>query len=273
MITVLGASGFIGSHLVRRLAELGIPHDAPPRDENRPRQNCGHIIYCIGLTADFRVRPFDTVQAHVCKLMQVLRDWEFDSLLYLSSTRLYGNELKTANEEDGFRFNPSNPSDLYNLSKAMGESITLSCGRKTHVARLSNVYGEDLKSDNFLPSVIGDALIKRKVVLQTARDSAKDYISISVAVQGLIDIATRGSERIYNLASGVNVSNGQLLQELSRVTRCEVEFLPEAKIINFPVIDISRMRTEFGFQSSDVLSDLEGLVDFYRRHGDSGDHD
>jgi len=273
MITVLGASGFIGSHLVRRLAELGIPHDTPARDENRPRQNCGHIIYCIGLTADFRVRPFDTVQAHVCKLTQILRDWEFDSLLYLSSTRLYGNELQTVNEEDGFRFNPSNPSDLYNLSKAMGESITLSCGRKTKVVRLSNVYGEEVNSDNFLPSVIGDALVKPKVVLQTARDSAKDYISISVAVQGLIDIATRGGERVYNLASGVNISNEQLVQKLSSLTGCEVEFSPEAKTIKFPVIDISRMRTEFGFQSSDVLSDLEGLVNFYRRHGDSGDHD
>ena len=271
MITVLGASGFIGSHLVRRLTELGIRHDAPSRDENRPRQNCGHIIYCIGLTADFRTRPFDTVQAHVCKLMQVLRDWEFDSLLYLSSTRLYGNELTAANEEDGFRFNTSNPSDLYNLSKAMGESIALSCGRKTRVARLSNIYGEDLNSDNFLPSIIGDALAKHKVVLHTTRDSAKDYLSIGVAAQGLIDIATRGRERIYNLAGGVNVSNGQIVQKLSQLTGCEVEFVPDAKTINFPVIDISRMQTEFGFQPSDLLSDLEQLVDFYRQHGGSGD--
>lgn len=273
MITVLGASGFIGSHLVRRLTELGIRHDAPSRDENRLRQNCGDIIYCIGLTADFRARPFDTVQAHVCKLMQVLRDWEFDSLLYLSSTRLYGNELPTANEEDGFRFNTSNPSDLYNLSKAMGESIVLSCGRKTRVARLSNIYGEDLNSSNFLPSIIGDALAKRKVVVRTTRDSAKDYLSVRVAVQGLIDITTRGRERIYNLASGVNVSNGRLVEKLSNLTGCEVEFAPEARKVNFPVIDISRMQTEFRFQSSDVIGDLEGLVNFYRRHGDSRDHD
>src|SRR6267378_3887747 len=142
MITVLGASGFIGSHLVKRLRELNIECLAPGREEQLPGRNLGEVIYCIGLTADFRSRPFDTVDAHVCKLLSVLRDCEFDSLLYLSSTRLYEGHSQTAREEDSLKFGPTNPSDLFGLSKALGESLSLACGKKVRVVRPSNVYGD-----------------------------------------------------------------------------------------------------------------------------------
>src|SRR5437764_55398 len=130
MITVLGASGFIGSHLVKRLGELEIECFAPRRDEKLSTKNLGDIIYCIGLTADFRSRPFDTVNAHVCKLLEVLRDSTFDSLLYVSSTRLYGTHLQTAREEDSLQFAPLDPTDIFSLSKAMGESLSFASGKK-----------------------------------------------------------------------------------------------------------------------------------------------
>lgn len=267
MITVLGASGFIGSHLVKRLEELGKPFDAPARDETVSTRNAGHVIYCIGLTSDFRSRPFDTVRAHVCKLLEILQGWEFDSLLYLSSTRLYGTDLPEAREEDSFQFNSLNPGDLYNISKAMGESLSLACGKKARVVRLSNVYGDDLTSENFLPSVIKDALSKKKVKLQTSADSTKDYVNIRDVVDGLINIATKGKHTVYNLASGVNVSNQQLMDRISQLTGCEVEFEREAPTVSFPPINIDRMRTEFDFRPSNLLADISMLVESYRSCG------
>ena len=271
MITILGASGFIGSHLVERLEELGKPFDAPGRDQTISLRNAGDVIYCIGLTADFRSRPFDTVRAHVCKLLEVLQDGKFDSLLYLSSTRLYRTDMPEAREDDSFQFNSLNPSDLYNISKAMGESLSLTCGKKTRVVRLSNVYGDDLSSENFLPSVIKDALSKKEVKLQTAADSTKDYVNIRDVVDGIINIATKGQHTIYNLASGVNVSNQQLMDRISELTGCHVEFDGHAPTISFPPINIDRMRTEFEFRPSNVLADITTLVDSYRRRGGLGD--
>src|SRR5450631_61417 len=70
--TVLGAEGFIGSHVARRLAERQIPHQTLTRDIlDHLDQPLGHLLYCIGLTADFRERPFDTVEAHVHVLSQI----------------------------------------------------------------------------------------------------------------------------------------------------------------------------------------------------------
>lgn len=272
MITVLGASGFIGSHLVKRLEELDIPFDAPHRDKMISTGHAGDVIYCIGLTSDFRSRPFDTVRAHVCKLLEVLQGCEFASLLYLSSTRLYRTNIAEAREEDSFQVNSLNPSDLYNISKAMGESLSLACGKKTRVVRLSNVYGDDFTSENFLTSIIKDAVSNKKVILQTSPDSTKDYVNIRDVVDGLINILTKGQHTIYNLASGVNVSNQQLMNQISQQIDCDVEFEPDAPIINFPPINIDRMRTEFDYRPANVLADIPTLVETYGRRGGSSDH-
>lgn len=265
MITVLGASGFIGSHLVKRLDALGKEFQAVGRNDVLPAGPLGHVIYSIGVTADYRSRPFDTVEAHVCKLIEILRDRQFDSLLYLSSTRLYLG-LDSAGEETALRIAPLDAGDLYNASKAMGESLVLNCGRQTRVVRVSNVYGPDFDSDNFLTSIMKDAIFRNKIVFQTAAASAKDYISVDNVVDALIAIATSGRERIYNLASGVNVSNGEIADKLREISGCTVEFPSQAPAIIFPTISVDRLRAEFAIESSHLLDDLPHLLDLYRQN-------
>ena len=58
------------------------------------------MIYAIGVTADFRTRPFETMEAHVSVLCEILRDARLDSLTYLSSTRLYGGAASTGEGTD-----------------------------------------------------------------------------------------------------------------------------------------------------------------------------
>ncbi len=71
--TVLGGNGFIGSHLGEVIVELAYECDKPKRnDRSIFDRNLGHLIYAVGLTADFRVRPYDTVRAHVSHLMDLL---------------------------------------------------------------------------------------------------------------------------------------------------------------------------------------------------------
>ena len=264
LITILGASGFIGSNLVAELQRRQAEHLPLRRDDRIPQQNLGDVIYCIGVTADFRSKPFETVDAHVCKLREILKDGDFESLTYLSSTRVYGNNVGPAREEDPIAVAPTNPSDLYNISKVMGESLALNCGRKARVVRLANVYGADVSSENFLATIIKDAITTRKVVLNTSTDSVKDYVSIADVVPALIEIATRGRERIYNLASGISVSNAELAAGLCKTANCEVRFVENAAQVIFPPIVIDRLRNEFNFKPACVLDDLNGLVGLYR---------
>ena len=135
MITVLGASGFIGSHLVQKLSEQKIHFYAPNRNTILKNKDLGDIIYCIGLTSDFRTKPSETVEAHVCFLNKVLKDFKFKTLTYLSSTRVYVNSKKKKVDENTLLNISINESeDLYNLTKLTGERLCLSSGRITKIA-------------------------------------------------------------------------------------------------------------------------------------------
>jgi nucleoside-diphosphate-sugar epimerase len=266
MITILGARGFIGSHLVKSLLSKHIDYYAPRRDEDIAEKYLGHVIYCIGLTADFRHRPFDTVEAHVCKLLEVVRNCKYDSLLYLSSTRLYKLSASLACEEDSLQVSPLNSSDLFNISKIMGESLLHACGREAVIARISNVYGNDFTSENFLASILREAVSTGRVVLRTSLDSEKDYVSIDDLTDILLEIAHSGKQLIYNVARGTNVSNHELMAKLRSLTGCQVEVAPDAETIKFPRISIERIASEFHYKPSNVLNDLDDLIRQYRRY-------
>jgi nucleoside-diphosphate-sugar epimerase len=264
MITVLGSSGFIGGKLCQRLKASGLEYYAPAREESLEGRDLGAVIYCIGLTADFRTRRLETAEAHVCKLLRVVRDCRFDSLLYLSSTRLYGHRDVLAREEDELSLAPLEADHLYNISKAMGESLVLNNDRRGRVARISNVYGEDFESENFLSTVIKDAVLRGAVTLNSAPDSEKDYVGVNHVVDALIEIATTGRHLVYNIASGTNVSNRALLERIAAITKCSVAFSSDARPVKFPAISVERMRQEFDFHPGNVLEELEQLISSYK---------
>ncbi len=99
-VTVFGADGFIGRALVAHLRTTGRPVNAITRRNLTmflaAQPEAGDVIYCLGLTADFRSRPLDTAEAHVGLLARLLGAIQFRSFLYLSSTRVYARARRRA---------------------------------------------------------------------------------------------------------------------------------------------------------------------------------
>lgn len=260
--TIFGANGFIGSRLVSHLTNSGIDCAAIGRGgESWQTRDLGHVFYCIGLTADFRSRPLDAIDAHVGYLERILRHARFESLLYLSSTRVYLGADSTS-EDATLRANPNNPDDLYNFSKLLGEAACLAQSNPAvRVARLSNVYGPGMGSTNFLGAIIRDALSDKRIVLNSAPESEKDYISVDAVVQVLTKIGFEGRERLYNVARGRNTTHREIIDKVAELTKCAVQLGPQATAVKFRPIDITRLRALVSAEFSNVTDDLHALVD------------
>lgn len=258
--TVLGASGFIGRHLAETLRARGAQCWMPERgDPEIYKRSLGCVYYCIGLTADFRTRPYDTVDAHVGVLRQVLERADFDSLVYLSSTRVYQG-CTVASEEQPLLVMPHQPDNLYNISKLMGESLALASGRGCIVARLSNVVGSDMGATNFLGNLVAESLRSDAVTFQTGLSSEKDYVWIDDAVEGLIAVGSKGKNPIYNIACGKNVSNREIAALLSKKGVC-INVGSNAPVAAFPPILINRLVLDTGFEPKPVLPQISAWLD------------
>lgn len=211
--TVIGASGFVGSRLTATLRGAGHTVFAPTRDDDGLfTRDLGQVYYCAGLTADYLARPFDTVEAHVGLIARILRDAHFDRLVYLSSTRLYDWMGPDAGREDeALSLTPTEPRHLYDLSKALGENLCLTqSGGRAAVARLACVWDWRDGAPGFLSEWLQKARRTRALHLESGAGYVRDYIHLDDTVAALRAIVDATATGIFNLASGENVSNGEL---------------------------------------------------------------
>jgi len=265
--TILGSNGFIGSHIVKHLKKNGISCYSPDlKKEQISSKNLGHVIYAIGVS-DFKNKPFEVIDSHVCLLKNILEKTNFDSFLYLSSTRVYYNS-STIQEEDSLVVNPQSLSDLYNISKLMGESLCFASKKpNVRVVRLSNVTGNsNAKNLLFIPWIMKDAIEKKKITLFSSLESEKDYVYIDDVVKILPEISLKGKFSIYNVATGKNIKSRDIVNELVKITGCDVEVAPDAKTYSFPPISIKRIKNEFNFEPISILSKIKEMVDSYNNN-------
>ncbi|MBS3926365.1 MAG: SDR family oxidoreductase [Nitrosarchaeum sp.] len=264
--TVIGSKGFIGSNLISYFKNKNFQYQNFDDLNNIPHdKNLGHVIFSIGLTSDFRERPFDTVNSHVCELIKILKNVQFDSFLYLSSTRVYQNS-KSTEEKNDLIVNSNNKNDIYNISKILGESVCLNSRNKNvKIIRLSNVVGNNFTSDDFLPSLIKNAVNEKKITLNSSMDSEKDYVLIDDVVEIIPKIVTKGTQTIYNVASGKNIKTKEIISKLIKITGCTVEE-NDTTLIKFPKISIDSLISEFQFSPTNLVDRLEYLVTQYENY-------
>ena len=216
--TVIGASGYVGQHVVKRLSRLGIDVKAPRRGSELQLlgTDLGELFYCAGMTSDYAANPLNTTQVHINLILSLLESCRYNSIVYLSSTRLYDRPSATdvcselISENDSILMNTQNPRHLYDLTKAVGESLCLNmASEKASIARLACVWDTSDIATGFIPSLIRQLQEVRYkpssekcIFVNSTADVARHYIHINDLVSAIIDMAYKeGCDQIISLAS------------------------------------------------------------------------
>lgn len=291
LATVVGAQGLVGSHLLARLRRLGWQAQASPRHEPgwwRQWPALGTVFYCAGLTADYLARPHDTVSAHVSLLNELLGEARFDALVYLSSARLYDSAHaapgQAVDEDAPLCLNPAQPRHLFDLSKALGESLChQASGGRARIARLSCVVAGAGDASGFVGQLLRQ--VQRQVQKQghagraelavnTSAHAERDYVHIDDVLDALLHIGVGGTHSTYNVASGRNLGNAALFERLEAISGCRIRptlagatgavhgavhgAAPGAALAPAR-LSIARLQDEFNWQPASLLDHLPQL--------------
>ncbi|MEZ8379129.1 NAD-dependent epimerase/dehydratase family protein [Vibrio splendidus] len=262
-VTIIGSTGFIGGELKSYLDEIeDIELYTPSRPElDQMDENLGVVVYCAGF-GDCN-KPKSVIDANINGLMKLLITSSYEKLIYLSSTRVY-MESYSSHENSDVTVLDKDDRRLFNLSKLVAEELCLKSPGRNIILRPSNVYGKAIKSNLFLPSIVRNAVIDREINMYISREYQKDYVSVNDVVSVIYNIIINECKYdTYNIASGKNTKAITIADIISSKTKCSVNWLNKIKDESFPETNIDRIIEEFNFSPSNVIDDLEIMVDIF----------
>jgi len=261
-VTVFGAGGFIGSQLMTVLDSLGFNSSRGDWSQvDFKREDLGTVIFCCGVGDCSQVDAM--IASHVDTVRHVINTAKYDFLLYVSSTRLYLSH-ECADTDTPLTMHQHDKRVLFNQVKLLAETIIKSQSLPCAIVRPSNVYGSAYNSKLFLPSLVRDAITKKEINLYVTPDYSKDYVHIDDVTTAIGNIISLRLEGIYNIASGENVSAGELVDFIVQRTDCNVVWHPVVSDDTFPQIDVSCLEQQLNLKPKRVISMLDEMIDVFQ---------
>lgn len=249
-VLITGASGFIGSHLTRRLLKEGAlvnvllmpgdPHlrlcdikekikifPVDIRDGERlfkvvKEVKPGKIFHLAGFTSADRSPSAleQSISANWGGTLNVLRalsDVECEALVCTCTAEAYGKNHPPFRED--MALDPLSP---YSFSKA---AATLACrtwanlfGIRVTVLRLFLVYGPDQEEGRFLPQLIKSGL-SGEPMRMTKGEQTREFTYVDDVVESFLLAAERGGGcgEIYNICTGEEISLRELIVKVEEI--------------------------------------------------------
>jgi UDP-glucose 4-epimerase len=194
-------------------------------------------------------------------------------IIFVSSGgTVYGNPQSTLIDEN----HPTNPTCSYGITKlALEKYIAMYAGLANIdylIMRPSNIYGKGQHLDHgqgVIGVLIDRALRGRPLEVWGTGENLRDYLHIDdfISAVGRI-LSYDGSQRLFNVSSGV----GHSVLEILEILRRQLANLPEIKCVpsrgfDVPVniLDSSRLRDETGWQPTLKLEEgIANVIEWLR---------
>lgn len=295
-IVVLGANGFIGSHLVNGLAKLPdtqiICFDRFSRaqafedsenitaisgdffsdeDIDRALKYGGYLIHCLSssnpsVSKDNPYIDIELLNRDVEIFDRSTRAGNFEKIAYVSSGgTVYGDASSDSPAQES---GPANPKSSYGIAKLATEQYLQYLSSKEDIRRviyrLTNPYGpgQVLKNgQGVIPAFIGKMEAGEPITVVGDGESSRDYVYIDDAVDMMVNLLLADNKHdIYNIGSGTQTTINELISTLSQVIGKQPEVLhieEPATYVKTAAVSIDRYTHEFGTPKSTSLE--EGL--------------
>jgi UDP-glucose 4-epimerase len=279
---LLGGSGFIGSHIGRKLLAQGdqvtsisrsiggvspgvnsIALDfASDRCPQKVLESSDAILILLGQTyKDFDIKKEEQIITNLARQLQSTRARVF----YFSTVMVYGDTAAPAAE-----IAPLQPQDSYGKYKVTAEEIlrnTLEAKRLT-ILRLANIYGSK-GNKGFIGLLLNKIQEERPFIqLNGNGQQTRDYVFIDDLVNALVTIINApGSFGTVNIATGKSYSLIETIDLVSEVTGKKIEYHITHRSVDEPQnshIDNRTLRDVYGYDR--FLSLGEGLAKTVKRY-------
>lgn len=250
-ILITGATGFIGSMLVRSFLaaneKYGLEVKVIGQIRNlekakkiygemfttigfvmNPRVKCDYIIHTVSPTNSkyFIEYPVETIKSSVESTMEILEIAKSNNatMVYLSSMEQYGVPYEYGQkmtEDKVGMIDPLNIRSSYSESKRLCECLCVSYaneyGVKVKIARLAQTFGAGVPlTDNRMPMQFARAVIEGKdIVLHTEGKSISNFVYLADAITGILTILEKGtSGHAYNVCNDNETRSVREIAEL-----------------------------------------------------------
>jgi nucleoside-diphosphate-sugar epimerase len=214
MISVYGASGFVGSRFCNLYPDYVVKQD---RDERKPKEK--NILYLISTVDNYNVHTNITLDVEtnlkiLCEVLDYCRDKEI-TFNFVSSWFVYGKSKLPAKEDYH-----CNPTGFYSITKKAAEDLLISfCrtyGVKYRIIRLCNVLGVGDRKVSSMKNALSymiDLMKKDEdVYLYDNGTPIRDVMHINDVCKAIKLICDSGNiNEIYNVGSGQPVTIGDII--------------------------------------------------------------